>query len=549
MSNKLTRKWVVLLLACTMLITLLAACGSKSNNGGNNGASGNAGSNNSGSNAPATTPATTPAAVDYGDTGGLTLPLVDKPTEITWMVAADFNVDNTLVVQELETRTGIKVKFQTVPSAQYKDKLSVTLASGDLPDIFYGLPLNDLKEIGQEGGVAAINDYTDMLPNFNKLYMEENPWVISSYGDENGKLYSWPIYELNRDVNHGFMYRKDIFDANGIQPWTDTESFYQAMKQLKEIYPDSYPYASKTGVGIFRDWAYGWGIGSFEYPVFYNEGAGQWQLASTTTEHKAQLDFMKTLYNEGLVDPEFITDTTDSWTSKMTTDRSFVTWDWIGRLDLFYSQVKDANPDYNLRYGYPVGPTGNIRTLPKVDANFALAVAQNKNTEASLKLLDYLTSESGSQLISLGVEGVNYEWDANGKPVYPELADREVVDIFALGEKYGMWLESTYLRPDKRSVYFNFTEREQEAQDMINNDNRFEALDPVLNFTADEVSAIVDIKSSIQTAAEEFNTKYILDPAFGEAQWNEWVARTESLGVAKMLEIYNAAQARYEAAQ
>jgi putative aldouronate transport system substrate-binding protein len=542
MSKNMTQKWVGTLLSCTMLVTLAAACGSN-NNGGNNATNSN-GSSNAGTTAPVASP-----AVDYGDTGGLTLPLVDKPTEITWMVTSDFNVDKTLVVKELEERTGIKVKFQTVPSSQYKDKLSVTLASGDLPDIFYGLPTNDLKEIGQEGGVVAINDYADMLPNFSKLYLEENPWVISSYGDENGKLYSWPIYELNRDVNHGFMYRKDILDANGIDPWTDTDSFYEVMKKLKEIYPDSYPYASKTGVGVFRDWAYGWGVGSYEYPVFYNEGAGEWQLASTTNEHKAQLDFMKKMYAEGLIDPEFITDTADSWTSKMSTDRSFVTWDWIGRLDLFYGQVKDANPDYNLRYGIPVGPTGHIRTLPKVDANFALAVAQNKNTEASLKLLDYLTSISGSQLITLGIEGVNYEWDANGKPVYAELADRDVVDIFALSEKYGMWIESTYLRPDKRSVYFNFTEKEQEAQDLINNEQRFEALDPVLNFTSSEVAAIVDIKSTIQTAAEEFNTKYVLDAAYGETQWNDWIARTESLGVAKLLEIYNTAQARYDAAQ
>jgi len=545
MSKNMTQKWVGTLLSCTMLVTLAAACSSNSN-GGNNTVNNN-GTTNAGSNAPIASPAA--PAVDYGDTGGLTLPLVDKPTEITWMVSSDFNVDNTLVVKELEERTGIKVKFQTVPSSQYKDKLSVTLASGDLPDIFYGLPINDLKEIGQEGGVVAINDYADMLPNFSKLYLEENPWIISSYGDESGKLFSWPVYELNRDVNHGFMYRKDILDANGIQPWTDTDSFYSVLKQLKEIYPDSYPYASKTGVGVFRDWAYGWGVGSYEYPVFYNEGAGEWQLASTTAEHKAQLDFMKKLYNEGLMDPEFITDTADSWSSKMTTDRSFVTWDWIGRLDLFYGQVKDANPSYDLRYGLPVGPTGNIRTLPKVDANFALAVANNKNSEASLKLLDYLTSISGSQLISLGVEGVNFEWDESGKPVYPELADRDVIDIFALSEKYGMWLESTYLRPDKRSVYFNYTEREQEAQDLINSEQRFEALDPVLNFTADEVSEIVDIKTSIQTAAEEFNTKYVLDASYGDVQWNEWIARTESLGVAKLLEIYNAAQARYDAAQ
>lgn len=543
MSKKLTKKAFGVLLTCTMVVTALAACSGNSK-GGNNGSS----PSNTPTNSPAPVESTEPA-VDYGDTGGLTLPLVDKPTEITWMLVGEHDVNKLLVAQELEKRTGVKVNFQTTASSRYKDKLSVTLASGELPDIVYGLSLNELNEIGQEGAVVALNDYADMLPNFSKLYIEENPWVVTSYGDQNGKLYSWPIYELNRDVNHGFMYRKDILDANNIQPWTDTESFYQAMKQLKEIYPDSYPYASKTGAAIFRDWAYGWGVGSTEYPFYYNEASSKWEFASVQAAHKEQLDFMKKMYAEGLMDPEFITDTADSWTSKMTTDKSFVTWDWIGRLDLFYHQVKDANPGFDLRYAHPVGPTGHIRSLPKIDASWGIAVAQNKNTEVSLKLLDYLTSPSGSQLMTLGVEGVNFEWDANNKPVYPELANVDVIDITVLNEKYGMWLEGAYLRPDHRSVYFNYTEKEQEAQDMINAGQLYEALDPVLNFTSDEVSRIADLKSSIQTAAEEFNTRYVLDAAFGETQWNEWVARADSLGVTELLEIYNAAQARYNAAQ
>ena len=543
MSKKLTRKSMVMLLVLAMAMTLLAAC--SGNNGGNSNAGGtNGGGGSAGSAAP-----TESASADYGDTGGLTLPLVDEPTEITWMLVGEYEVNNSLVAQEIEKRTGIKVNFQTVSSSQYLDKLSVTLGSGDLPDIFHGLKIPELNDIGQEGAVVAINDYADMLPNFKKLYLEENPWVVDSYGDQNGKLYSWPIYKMNRDVNHGFMYRADVFEANGIEPWTDTDSFYQALKKLKEIYPSSYPYASKTGVSIFKDWAYGWGVGSTEYPVYYDEADGQWKFASIQAAHKDELDFMKKLYSEGLMDPEFLTSTTDAWTSKMTTDQSFVTWDWIGRLDLFYNQVKDANPDYDLRYANPIGPTGNIRSLPEIDASWGIAVANNKNAEAALKLLDYLTSPSGSELMTVGVEGVNFEWDENGKPVYPELANVETIDITVLNEKYGMWLEGAYVRPDHRSVYYNYTEREQEAQDMMNEKGSFEPLDPVLNFTNDETSRIADLKTKIQTASEEFNTKYVLDAKYGQEQWDAWVAQADSLGVTELLEIYNAAQARYDSAQ
>src|SRR5690606_21527397 len=127
-----------------------------------------------------------------------------------------------------------------------------------------------------QGAVTPINNYIDQLPNFKKLYVEENDWVMKSFSDDGGNVYTWPIYGMQRDVNHGFMYRKDIFDKHDIKPWTNTEEFVAALKKLKEIYPNSYPIASKTKEGIFRDWAYGWGVGGYNFPAIYDEKDGQW---------------------------------------------------------------------------------------------------------------------------------------------------------------------------------------------------------------------------------------------------------------------------------
>ncbi len=534
------RKWLGITLAATLMATALTACGG----GSKNEASSSPSASQPANSASASTAPSESAASNYGDTGGLQLPLVDKPTTINWMLVGENPVNDKMIVKEIEKRTGIKVNFMTTPSATFQDKLRVTMGSGKLPDIFHGLKPAELKKLGQQKAVVAINDYADQLPNFKRLYMDENAWVIGSYGDESGNMYAWPIYNMNRDVNHGFLYRKDIFDKNNIPEWTDTESFYEAMKKLKEIYPDSYPIASKTGVNIFRDYAYGWGIGGAQYPVYYDESDKTWKFAATDQKNRDMLEFMKKLYNEGLLDPEFITDTADSWTAKMTTDKSLVTFDWIGRLDLFYNQVKDKNPEYDLRYANPVGPTGNIRTLPKIDASWSIAVANNENKEAALKLLDYLTSPSGAALMTLGVEGETFNFDDNGKPVYPELKDVPLVDIKVLEDRYGMWLEGAYLAPDRRSVYFNYTEREQEAQDKMLKANKFEPLDPVLNFTDDENAQIAEIQTSLSKAVEEFNTRYVLDKSYGESQWEAWKANAEKLGAGKLVEIHNNAQKR-----
>ncbi len=488
----------------------------------------------------------------YGDTGGLTLPLVDKPTTITWMVPSSVqDLSNKAVIKEIEARTGVTLDIQTYPSTSFADKLKVTLASGSIPDIITGGNVTEINNLGGQGAFVAINEHLDSLPNFKSLYVDngENNWVMKSYSNDEGNIYTWPVYGLSRDVNHGFLYRKDIFDQHGIKEWTTTEEFYQALKQLKEIYPDSIPYASKTQDAIFKDWGYGWGIGTenANYPVYYDEGTKTWKLSTIQPEFKEMIDFMKKLYNEGLLDPEFITDTDASWTAKMTAENtSFVTFDWIGRLDMFYEQVKGTIPTYDLRYANPVGPTGNVRSLSKV-INFGIAVANNKNAEVALKVLDYLSSPSGSELITLGIEGEHYTLDAEGKVTYPNITDVDKVDIKTLEERYGAWVEGMYLNIDPRSTYFNYTEKEQESQDKINNGMKYEALDPVLKFTNEETSKIAELKTTIQKAGVEFAVQYVLDKNYGESQWNEWLGNAEKLGASELESAYNTAQARFNA--
>ncbi|MBO9607615.1 MAG: extracellular solute-binding protein [Paenibacillaceae bacterium] len=465
------------------------------------------------------------------------------------VVADNTNLNDSMVVKEIEKRTGIKLDVQAYSGQTYNDKLKIVVASGKLPDIFHGLSLSEVNKMGLQGALEPINKHLNDLPNFKKLYADnaDNSWVMKSFSDDKSNIYSWPIYGLQRDVNHGFLYRKDIFDKLNIKEWTNTDEFYAALKKLKETYPQAYPYASKTKETIFADWAYGWGIGSAEFPAYYDEKAKTWKLQYTQPEYKAMLDFMKKLYNEGLLDPEFITDTDASWTAKMTTDKSFVTFDWIGRLEQFANQVKSQNPTYNLRYGNPVGPSGNIRSLPKID-NFGIVVANNDKKDIALKLLDYLTSPSGSSLITMGVEGETYNL-VNGKPVYPELKDAPNVDIKTLEQKYGMWVQGMYLRPDHRSVYYNFTEKEQEAQDKINKAKKFEALDPVLKFSDEETKTIAELRAQILKAANEFSTKYVMKKEFGDAQWEEWKTTVEKLGAAKYIDAYNSAQKRFNEAK
>lgn len=519
------KKYIVMVLLAAITLSCLGGCGETAQN-----------------------PSGAAEVEEIGDTGGLELPFTEDNTEIKWVVSSSYtNLNDTYVLQKLRQLTGVNIQLQVLPTATVGEKVKVLVASRDIPDIIGSgfSSIEDINDLGVQGAFAKVNDYFDIMPNYKKLYVDnpENNWVLTSHQAADGGLYMVHGYDVSRDVNHGVLYRKDIFDKHGIPMWNSPEEFYQALLKLKQNYPESQPFTSKMKDGLFRNLSVSWGINAFE--PYYDEAEKVWKYSDTDPEMKNMLDYLKKLYDEGLLDREFLTMTQAAWTSKMTqADKAFVTWDWIGRLDMFQEQAGKVVPGYDLRYGNPIGPKGTVVTLSKVGPG--TPVAKNKNTEISLKLLDFLLSPAGAELTTMGKEGETYELNDRGKATFPDFPVDKKVEITDLEEKYGMFIAGACKRYDRRSSYFDFSEREQEAQDFAVKGNRFEPADPELAFTNEEKEVITDKKNKLINAAKETFSQYILGSGSGDAAWNAWLAKAQQMGADDLVKIYNDAQKRFE---
>ncbi|MBE7029676.1 MAG: extracellular solute-binding protein [Ruminococcaceae bacterium] len=448
------------------------------------------------------------------------------------------NLNDQPVIKELRRRTGINVDILAIPSAAYKQKAQVIIASNEsMPDIMSNAFDKGMRnDLGMQGAFVAVNKYADILPNFKKIFIDEAeergttlPMQASIAAD--GNLYYFPRYDFERDVNHGMLYRKDIFDKHGIKMWNSPEELYQALKKLKEIYPDSTPFVSKNGAGIVYKLIQSYGITDFGR-LFFDENDGKWKQSVVDTRLKDLLDMLKKMYDEGLIDPEFITTTQSAWTQKMIQrDKAFVTFDWIGRLEQFKQQTVDTVPEYDLRFANPFGPNQSVITLGKT-SEAGPYVTNNEKAEISLKLLDYLLSEGGSELMSLGVEGVTYNLDDKGFAEYVGF-EGKVPSINEISEQHGLYVGTLVMRGNKRSCYFNYTELEKEAQDlMLSKENGFEPVDPALIYTDEEKEIIDKDLAAIEKGVQEFLTKYILaekgSKNTGDAAWDAWVKKART---------------------
>lgn len=484
-----------------------------------------------------------------GDTGGLKLPLSDAAETIEWSVTTsheDFN--NSWFAVKLREVTGLNVQFRVVPAATVTDKLNVWIASKDLPDIIgNGLDTRVANDLAAQGAIAPVDDFIDVLPNFKATFIDnkENNWIFKSYAaPHDGKLYGFYGYDWARDVNHGMLYRKDIFDKHNIPMWDGPDSFYSAMKKLKELYPQSTPFTSKNQDGLFQKLSNSWGIMAFQ--PYYNEETGKWNYTDTDTTYKDMLDYIKKLYDEKLLDPEFLTLTQASWTSKMTqADKAFATFDWIGRLEMFKQQAT-AIPDYDLRWANPIGPKQTVAETNQLC--WGRFVTNNKKAETSFKLLDFILSGAGAELVTMGIKDETYTIGEDGMAKYLAYTyeGNDIPDSTKLADKYGMFTEGVYLKFDRRSAYFSFTEKEQEAQEYMQDPTHIDSLDPVPVFTIDEQKKIDEILSKLNTAGREFAAQYILSSNTGDAAWNAWVEKANGLGAEEIEQIYNNAQKRYE---
>lgn len=523
-----TKKALALLLVASVAGAVLSGCGGKEKGSSN---------------------ALYDPTIKVGDTGGLELPLCEDEREIEWLVSSSHDgLNESYVINKLRGITGINVQLNVVPGQSYAQKIATLVAAKQLPDISAADNESNAMDLCLQGAYAAVDDYLDIVPNFKRTFYEtpENKWVTISNRNTDGKLYGFYGWGISRDINTGVaMYRKDIFDKHNIPMWNSPETFYQALKKLKELYPDSQPLSLKTNTQSFKRFAEFWGLSAQAFSYDYENGT--WFYTDTSEKYREVLDFMKKLFDEGLLDPEFLTLTEAGWTSKMTKpDKAFVTIDWIGRMGLFKEQTADTVPDYDLRFSNPIGPDQKYFVLSQLC--WPRYVANNENAETSFKLLDFVLSPAGAELITMGVEGETYVLDENGMAKYIEF-ENETPTTTKLQEKYGMFIENMYLAFDRRSCYYNFTPAEKEAQDYVADPAHVRPMKPTLTYTPEEKEYRRQYVSDLNKAAEEFSAKYVLGSETGDQAWENWLKKAESFNVDELTKITNEAQKRFDAAK
>ncbi|MCJ8014598.1 extracellular solute-binding protein [Paenibacillus sp. KQZ6P-2] len=347
-----------------------------------------------------------------------------KPVEITWGIhfQAAGVVNDSEIQKWLEQKFNVKIKPVKVTDA--------SIASGEVPDIFM---------LGDPANVAAYQNQGVLMsidPNMLKEKMPEYYTDIEKKSELfqtvtiDNKLWAIPMFIDLKPYDLGMLWRKDWLDKVGIGKVPETlDEFEKAVYAFAQKDPDGN--GVKDTYGLTGTATSTWSSGFYSIfgafgvePTMWMERNGQIVNGSIMPETKEALAKLRQWYADGVIDPEFITDTQDSYRKKLYNNRIGVIEEQISKGALPESstvkEMQALNPDAKLVFAKnPKGPGGDGSWDWGVKSNFIVIGSKVQDQPEKLeKLFEILRAESSDEetinMTSLGVKGTHWDFAESG---------------------------------------------------------------------------------------------------------------------------------------
>lgn len=447
-------------------------------------------------------------------------------SQIRWGISVDDNHMQQWVA-ELEKATNTKIEMIAPTHNDYMEKLNVLLASGDIPDIM--IPQQAWDYVGQfavRGYIQPLTQYVENDERFAVVKSFDNS--IYQSGDD---IYGIPVNSGNNKI---FWFRNDMIEKYGleIKETMTTDEFITELKKVdqSEAIPFSFP-KHIVNFQIFYNafGAYG-GILPDENGVYYD--------GIQTQEMKDAFAFIKTLYDEGLMDAEFITNENSNMREKIYAGTAVSDVDYTSRYINYLQSASSvgAPTDFTPMYSL-VGPNGDLGTLNE-SGNEAVCVSVDcENVDAAMNLVHYLFfTEEGRMLYTLGVEGVHYDIVDN------VLTPRE--DAVAAGYAVGLSdLISGWAAVDIQSLGFQFADTETAQIDKnieITNKANVSYVGPLIKIPMGKSTLYDENVATYNSNLYEMATKIVLGSQTIDEAYADYEQFWKSIQGDKMLEELNA---------
>jgi len=360
--------------------------------------------------------------------------------EVVWLTSVQGGrepEENVIFQNEVKRLTGVPVTLIKPPGSEYKTKMTAMLSTGEPLDIVY-LSAADMAALADQDLFEPLTDWIEKSPVLkNESIIPASEWDRLRQADGE-------IYAVFNKFEQGTLaiVRYDWLENLGLKEPKTLDDYYEVLR--------AFTYDDPDGNGL--DDTYGLGIGYTLYDLssffgayglvrgFAEDASGKLYSPFATEAAIPVYEFLARLYREGILEPNFITNTSANFRDLFMTGKTGMNFYWAAWVGLYNQTVKADNPHSPFKaraLAPPMGPNGHIMCRNGDDGLMAIPrISRNKDN--AFKVMEFWHTQEGNVLSTLGILGHDYTY-TNGTYKLTEVGAKHAMDHGAPQPKSLAW--------------------------------------------------------------------------------------------------------------
>ena len=510
-------------------------------------------------------------AMAVASADGYTFPL-DKTQTITgttnYPVNTESNPNNRTIFKRLEEATNVHVEWNAIQGDQWGEKIQLVMSNPkQMTDFIFsaGFGDNDLLRYAEQGAILNVEEYIDTcMPNLKAVF-DKYPEYRTMCEDADGHIWALPwIEQLGSEKtaiqtigNMPFINQKWM-NFLGLEMPTTVQEFEQVLIAFRD---NADKIAAEFGIeGSIIPMSCIINDGDQDPAILINgfgEGYGDndkgrhiavtddLKVISTVLQpgFKAGMDWLHSLYTQGLIDPECFTQQWATYVAKGKSHRYGVCFSWdVGNID----NIVDFVPLPAL--------TADTRNITPQNGSFTsgfdrgrcVVTAVCKNPELVCSWLDQMYAPMQAPQNNWGTYGETDGFDifvmgenANGEPMlkHAPLGDKSPVEVreaecvggplAILDEYYGVYVTC----PDDAQYRLDW------IKDIYTPDMNTKYVFPNVFMSTEDTARLSQLQSEIQSYTNATRSEWIMN-GMTDAQFADFEKQLYAYGLEEYLSIF-----------
>lgn len=492
-------------------------------------------------------------------------PMDARDQTISWLVLGGYRPSQTFVSADqspfhiwLQEKLGVNIAWRySLPGVPGAQALNLALAQRELPFIIYANFLGNIERLIDEGVVRDLTPYMEKWSPAYWNFIHSNPDFLRAMKTDSGRFFGYGFFREGGGWNDSYIgpvINRAWLEETGLPMPVTISDWDRTIRVFNERFGAVLSFSWGRVLNEARGISGAFGAWSFaNYRLFVDEN-NRVQLANITPEYRAQLEQFAIWWRDGLIDQDILSVNDTIARSNAMNLRKGITITSMGQLTNWINDARSRNTGADwVGLQFPTGDDGTLVHVPgglgigPSHAVITTAVPYHK-LELVMRALDYAYTEEGHLFWNFGKQGVSWDFDENGNPVFLPLVTEDPDGMNNAIEKFSgtVWdgnaIQSTAL------VRMKNIPEAVAANDLWFYPNKEivwnGGMPRGITFTEEESLRSEELIGSISTFIDEMAVRFITGQESFD-NWDRYVDRVISMGAPELIAIHQAALDRF----